>query len=38
MENTVDYTLAIPVLITLGAIGTCVGCLWTALKEDASGR
>jgi hypothetical protein len=27
--------LAIPVLVTLGAIGTCVGCLWTALKEDA---
>jgi hypothetical protein len=30
--------LAIPVLITLGAIGTCVGCLWTALKEDAPVR
>ncbi len=34
----VDFTLAIPVLVTLGAIGTCVGCLWTALKEDVPGR
>jgi hypothetical protein len=34
----VSVILAIPVLITLGAIGTCVGCLWTALKEDAPSR
>jgi hypothetical protein len=34
----VDFTLAIPVLVTLCAIGTCVGCLWTALKEDVPGR
>jgi hypothetical protein len=26
------------VLVTLGAIGTCVGCLWTALKADVPGR
>jgi hypothetical protein len=34
----VDFTLAIPVLVTLGAIGTCVGYLWTALKEDVPTR
>jgi hypothetical protein len=37
-RELVDFTLAIPVLVTLGAIGTCVGCLWTALKEDVGGR
>ena len=30
--------LAIPVMITLVSIGTCVGCLWTALKEDVPVR
>jgi hypothetical protein len=38
MERAVDFTLAIPVLVTLGAIGTCVGYLWTALKEDVPGK
>jgi hypothetical protein len=30
----VSITLAIPVLVTLGAIGTCIVCLWTAFKAD----
>jgi hypothetical protein len=37
-SGPMSVILAIPVLVTLGAIGTCVGCLWTALKEDAPVR
>jgi hypothetical protein len=29
----VSFTLAIPLLITLGAIGTCVVSLWTVLRD-----
>jgi hypothetical protein len=28
-----SFTLIIPSLITLGAIGTCVAALWTVLRD-----
>jgi hypothetical protein len=30
----VSFTLAIPVMVILGATGTCVACLWAALKPN----
>lgn len=30
--------LVIPALVTLGAIGTCVACLWIALRGEFAAR
>ena len=30
-----SFTHVIPLLITLGAIGTCIASLWMALKDAA---
>ena len=34
----VSYALVIPLLITLGAVGTCIASLWMAFKGDTRKR